>query len=81
MKCLTSPLASLSLFVDETPPVSSSVLLPPTSLDTPFLLEEATPGSGSELEPAAAAFEDELEAPAPMIKYNGTVKQKKVIQY
>lgn len=57
--------------MEETPPVSSSALLPSASSveDKPFLLDEASPVGCSELEPAAN-FKPELEldAPAPNFK-------------
>lgn len=49
--------------MDETPPVSSSFLVPDPSAD-PFLLEDAAPLDDSELEPAAKPSPElELEAP------------------
>lgn len=55
--------------MDETPPVSSSFLLPDPSAG-PFLLEDAAPLDGSELEPAAKPNPElELDAPAKIVRF------------
>lgn len=77
---LTSPLTSLSSleFVEETPPVSSSALLPSAASfveDKPFLLDEASKLGNPELVPAANTKPElEPDPPAPNIKQSMKLK-------
>lgn len=85
---LTSPLTSLSssLLVEDTPPVSSSALLPSAASfkeDKPFLLDEASAVGSSELEPAATVRPElELDPPAPNnSKQSRKLKKKKILMF